>query len=200
MCVCVWARGAGGRDGHLGAKPTYADNSSLLSLPTPALPLSHPLPPLPPLLPRPPPPSPQVGTPRTHRRFLNREDGTYGPIPSRRPLGMLSMPFNTTDIPGLYCVGDSAFPGQVRWRAGPGVLHRVPWGCGCMRPSIELAVRCFVLATTDTLASPPLLLLPTRNSLTPHLPKPIISPHHLQTPSPTNAHHLPASPANPFTW
>ncbi len=37
----------------------------------------------------------EVGTPRTHRRFLNRDDGTYGPIPSRRPLGMLSMPFNT---------------------------------------------------------------------------------------------------------
>eukprot|EP00955_Chlamydomonas_euryale_P029463 310678-Chlamydomonas_euryale.AAC.3 len=37
----------------------------------------------------------EVGTPRTHRRFLNRDDGTYGPIPSRRPAGMLSMPFNT---------------------------------------------------------------------------------------------------------
>ncbi len=55
----------------------------------------------------------QVGTPRTHRRFLNREDGTYGPIPSRAPFGMLNMPFNSTDIPGLYCVGDSTFPGQV---------------------------------------------------------------------------------------
>lgn len=56
----------------------------------------------------------QVGTPRTHRKYLGREDGTYGPIPSRRPLGMLSMPMNTTSIPGLYCVGDSTFPGQVR--------------------------------------------------------------------------------------
>ncbi|PNH03626.1 Prolycopene isomerase, chloroplastic [Tetrabaena socialis] len=54
----------------------------------------------------------EIGTPRTHRRYLNRVDGTYGPIPSRRPLGMLSMPMNTTDIPGLYCVGDSTFPGQ----------------------------------------------------------------------------------------
>ena len=36
------------------------------------------------------PPTParrEVGTPRTHRRFLNRSDGSYGPIPSRRPLG-----------------------------------------------------------------------------------------------------------------
>jgi prolycopene isomerase len=66
------------------------------------------------------PPFPQVGTPRTHRRYLSREDGTYGPIPSRRPLGMLSMPFNTTSIPGLYCVGDSTFPGQVRGGIGVG--------------------------------------------------------------------------------
>jgi hypothetical protein len=34
---------------------------------------------------------------------------------------MLSMPFNRTAIPGLYCVGDSTFPGQgvnagARWR------------------------------------------------------------------------------------
>ena len=40
----------------------------------------------------------QVGTPRTHRRFLNRDDGSYGPIPARRPLGMLGMPFNRTSV------------------------------------------------------------------------------------------------------
>jgi len=54
----------------------------------------------------------EVGTPRTHRRFLGREDGTYGPIPRRKLLGLLGMPFNRTSIPGLYCVGDSTFPGQ----------------------------------------------------------------------------------------
>ncbi len=54
----------------------------------------------------------EVGTPRTHRRFLNRQDGTYGPIPQRQLLGLLGMPFNRTAIPGLYCVGDSTFPGQ----------------------------------------------------------------------------------------
>lgn len=54
----------------------------------------------------------EVGTPKTHRRFLGRQDGTYGPIP-RRPLrGLLGMPFNRTAVPGLYCVGDSTFPGQ----------------------------------------------------------------------------------------
>ena len=54
----------------------------------------------------------EVGTPRTHRRFLNRFDGTYGPIPRRKLMGLLGMPFNRTSIPGLYCVGDSTFPGQ----------------------------------------------------------------------------------------
>jgi prolycopene isomerase len=54
----------------------------------------------------------EVGTPRTHRRFLNRDDGTYGPIPRRKLAGLLGMPFNRTAISGLYCVGDSTFPGQ----------------------------------------------------------------------------------------
>ncbi|MBW4664193.1 MAG: carotene isomerase [Chroococcus sp. CMT-3BRIN-NPC107] len=54
----------------------------------------------------------EIGTPRTHRRFLNRQDGSYGPIPRRKLMGLLGMPFNRTSIPGLYCVGDSTFPGQ----------------------------------------------------------------------------------------
>ena len=54
----------------------------------------------------------EVGTPRTHRRFLGRDDGTYGPIPRRKLAGLLGMPFNRTSISGLYCVGDSTFPGQ----------------------------------------------------------------------------------------
>lgn len=54
----------------------------------------------------------EVGTPRTHRRFLGRDEGTYGPIPRRKLAGLLGMPFNRTAIPGLYCVGDSTFPGQ----------------------------------------------------------------------------------------
>lgn len=55
----------------------------------------------------------EVATPRTQRRFLSRSDGTYGPIPRNAPLGMLSMPLNSTAINGLYCTGDSTFPGQV---------------------------------------------------------------------------------------
>ncbi|MGF1461439.1 MAG: carotenoid isomerase [Leptolyngbyaceae cyanobacterium] len=53
-----------------------------------------------------------IGTPRTHRRFLGRVDGTYGPMPRRQLWGLLGMPFNRTSVPGLYCVGDSTFPGQ----------------------------------------------------------------------------------------
>ncbi len=54
----------------------------------------------------------EAGSPRTHRRFLGRDDGTYGPIPARKLMGLLGMPFNRTAISGLYCVGDSTFPGQ----------------------------------------------------------------------------------------
>nr|UOL49147.1 carotene isomerase [Chelidonium majus] len=54
----------------------------------------------------------EVGTPKTHRRFLARDSGTYGPMPRGTPKGLLGMPFNTTAIDGLYCVGDSCFPGQ----------------------------------------------------------------------------------------
>lgn len=69
-----------------------------------------------------------MGTPRTHRRFLNRVDGSYGPIPARRPLGMLSMPFNRTAVQGLYCVGDSTFPGQGVNAGG------CPRCCACKGP------------------------------------------------------------------
>ena len=54
----------------------------------------------------------EVGTPRSHRRFLGRMGGSYGPIPALRLPGLLPMPFNRTAINGLYAVGDSCFPGQ----------------------------------------------------------------------------------------
>ncbi len=54
----------------------------------------------------------EIGTPRSHRRFLGRHQGSYGPIPSIRLPGLLPMPFNSTGIKGLFCVGDSCFPGQ----------------------------------------------------------------------------------------
>ena len=54
----------------------------------------------------------EIGTPRTHRKFLGRFEGSYGPIPNKKLLGLLPMPFNSTRIENLYCVGDSCFPGQ----------------------------------------------------------------------------------------
>ena len=54
----------------------------------------------------------EIGTPKTHRKFLGRHEGSYGPIPTKKLLGLLPMPFNTTKVKNLYCVGDSCFPGQ----------------------------------------------------------------------------------------
>lgn len=46
-----------------------------------------------------------VGSPLTHKRFLMREEGTYG----AEYASMLPGP--TTGLPGLFLVGDSTFPG-----------------------------------------------------------------------------------------
>ncbi len=54
----------------------------------------------------------EIGSPKTHERFLSRHKGSYGPIPLMRLPGLLPMPFNSTNIQDLYCVGDSCFPGQ----------------------------------------------------------------------------------------
>ncbi|EIE19833.1 FAD/NAD(P)-binding domain-containing protein [Coccomyxa subellipsoidea C-169] len=49
-----------------------------------------------------------VGTPLTHRHFLRRHNGTYGPAIKA---GQGTFPGPTTPIPGLLCCGDSTFPG-----------------------------------------------------------------------------------------
>tara|TARA_Y100001968_G_C19426592_1_gene754703 strand:+ start:553 stop:2115 length:1563 start_codon:yes stop_codon:yes gene_type:complete len=54
----------------------------------------------------------EIGSPKTHRRFLGRFNGSYGPIPAVKLPGLLTMPFNRTGIKNLFCVGDSCFPGQ----------------------------------------------------------------------------------------
>src|ERR671933_2005409 len=54
----------------------------------------------------------EVGTARSHRRVFWGEGGEFGAISRRKLMGLLGMPFNRTSIPGLYCVGDSTFPGQ----------------------------------------------------------------------------------------
>jgi prolycopene isomerase len=78
----------------------------------------------------------EIGSPKTHRRYLARDDGTYGPIPNGKPKGLLAMPFNTTAVAGLYCVGDSCFPGQgVIAVAFSGIMcaHRVAADLGLER-------------------------------------------------------------------
>ncbi|XP_030512490.1 prolycopene isomerase, chloroplastic [Rhodamnia argentea] len=80
----------------------------------------------------------EVGTPKTHRRYLARDEGTYGPMPRNVPKGLLGMPFNTTSIDSLYCVGDSCFPGQgVIAVAFSGVMcaHRVAADIGLEKKS-----------------------------------------------------------------
>ena len=54
----------------------------------------------------------EIGSPRSHKRFLRRHLGSYGPIPRKRLPGLLRMPLNKTYIENLFCVGDSCFPGQ----------------------------------------------------------------------------------------
>ncbi|GAU44480.1 hypothetical protein TSUD_24560 [Trifolium subterraneum] len=87
----------------------------------------------------------EVGTPKTHRRYLARDEGTYGPMPRSIPKGLLGMPFNTTSIDGLYCVGDSCFPGQgVIAVAFSGVMcaHRVAADIGKPELSHSIAGNC----------------------------------------------------------
>ncbi|BBN17915.1 hypothetical protein MPTK1_7g17990 [Marchantia polymorpha subsp. ruderalis] len=48
------------------------------------------------------------GTPLTHERFLRRAQGTYGPAIRA---GQSTFPGHSTPIKGLYCCGDSTFPG-----------------------------------------------------------------------------------------
>ena len=61
-----------------------------------------------------------VGTPLTHKRFLNRYQGSYGPA-IRADEG--SFPFPSTPVKGLLACGDSCFPGiGVPAVAGSGLL------------------------------------------------------------------------------
>eukprot|EP00798_Chlamydomonas_sp_ICE-L_P018623 gene18623-25138_t len=84
----------------------------------------------------------EVGTPRTHRRYLGREDGTYGPIPAKGIKGIVGMPLNRTAVSGLYCVGDSTFPGQgvnAVAMSGIGCAHRVMCDIG-LQPALPRVV------------------------------------------------------------
>ncbi|MBC8043445.1 MAG: FAD-dependent oxidoreductase [Rhizobacter sp.] len=52
-----------------------------------------------------------IATPLTHKRYLRRYQGSYGPLLKANQI-VLQKPQNTTPVDDLYAVGDSCFPGQ----------------------------------------------------------------------------------------
>lgn len=52
-----------------------------------------------------------TATPQTHVRYLNRRDGSYGPL-LKPGQNVLLKPQNRTSVRNLYAAGDSTFPGQ----------------------------------------------------------------------------------------
>ena len=48
------------------------------------------------------------GSPVTHARFNRRYKGTFGPA---LRAGKAKFPYPKTEVPGLFCCGDSIFPG-----------------------------------------------------------------------------------------
>jgi phytoene dehydrogenase-like protein len=78
----------------------------------------------------------KVGTPLTHRRFLRRYKGSYGPAIKA---GEGSFPFPGTPIKGLLVCGDSCFPGiGVPAVAGSGLLAANSVSFDSIKPQIEL--------------------------------------------------------------
>ncbi|KAL3914825.1 MAG: hypothetical protein SGILL_005936 [Bacillariaceae sp.] len=78
----------------------------------------------------------QVGTPLTHRRFLNRFRGSYGPAIRA---GEASFPFPGTPVKQLLVCGDSTFPGiGVPAVAGSGILAANSVSFDSLGPQIEL--------------------------------------------------------------
>ena len=78
----------------------------------------------------------QVGTPLTHRRFLNRHRGTYGPAIRA---GEASFPFPGTPIEGLLACGDSCFPGiGVPAACGSGMIAANSVSLGTIGAQLEV--------------------------------------------------------------
>jgi len=78
----------------------------------------------------------QVGTPLTHKRFLNRYQGSYGPAIRA---GEASFPFPGTPVKGLLVTGDSCFPGiGVPAVAGSGFLTANSVSFDSLKPQIEM--------------------------------------------------------------
>eukprot|EP00957_Ditylum_brightwellii_P037931 2868929-Ditylum_brightwellii.AAC.1 len=78
----------------------------------------------------------RVGTPLTHRRFLRRHRGSYGPAIIA---GEGSFPFPNTPVKGLLLCGDSCFPGiGVPAVAGSGILAANSVSLDSIKPQLEL--------------------------------------------------------------
>lgn len=78
----------------------------------------------------------RVGTPLTHKRFLNRHEGSYGPAIRA---GEASFPFPNTPVKGLLVCGDSCFPGiGVPAVAGSGFLAANSVSFDSLKPQLEL--------------------------------------------------------------
>lgn len=78
----------------------------------------------------------QVGTPLTHRRFLRRYEGSYGPAIRA---GEGSFPFPGTPIKNLLVCGDSCFPGiGVPAVAGSGLLAANSVSFDSIKPQMEV--------------------------------------------------------------
>lgn len=78
----------------------------------------------------------QVGTPLTHKRFLRRYQGSYGPAIKA---GEGSFPFPGTPVKSLLLCGDSCFPGiGVPAVAGSGMLTANSIGYESLKPQLEM--------------------------------------------------------------
>jgi phytoene dehydrogenase-like protein len=78
----------------------------------------------------------KIGTPLTHRRFLRRYEGSYGPAIIA---GEGSFPFPGTPIKQLLVCGDSCFPGiGVPAVSGSGVLAANSVSFDSIKPQIEV--------------------------------------------------------------
>ena len=78
----------------------------------------------------------RVGTPLTHKRFLRRFNGSYGPAIRA---GEASFPFPGTPVNGLLLCGDSCFPGiGVPAVAGSGLLAANSVSLVSLKPQLEL--------------------------------------------------------------
>lgn len=78
----------------------------------------------------------QVGTPLTHKRFLRRHQGSYGPAIKA---GEGSFPFPGTPVQGLLVCGDSCFPGiGVPAVAGSGLLSANSVSFDSLKPQLKM--------------------------------------------------------------